>query len=81
MKDKKWYEKAYKWLDDNGLTPLHKRFWAVVIVGYGLAKQDAGLAGVGLAAFGAGTYDAHKKKTDKELSQKYERARNHGQSN
>ena len=62
MKDEKWYNKAWAWAYKHGLTPLNKRFWAITIISYGLAKEDAGLTGVGLAAFGAGEYDAKKSK-------------------
>ena len=61
-KKDKWHKRAWDWAYRHGLTPLNKRFWALVIVGKGLHDNDAAIIGVGLTAFGAGEYHAYKSK-------------------
>jgi len=55
---KKWYKAAWNWAYKHGLTPLNKRFWAIAIIGVGVARKDTATIGVGLGAMGAGEYHA-----------------------
>ena len=75
-KKEKWYERAWSWAYKHGLTPLNKRFWALVIVGKGLHDNDAAIIGVGMAAFGAGEIHAAKSKDrESNVEEAYKKAR------
>ncbi len=73
---KKWYKTAWEWAYKHGLTPLNKRFIAMVIIGYGLHKGDNALVSIGLGGMGLGELHAGlSKDRESNIERTYQKAR------